>query len=72
MTFQELQTQVLQLSLDHRWQLVQLFLESLKQETRSPFKQSSLSRLRGIAKLPELNVTVDSGSYANYLAQKYQ
>jgi hypothetical protein len=56
MTFQELQTQVLQLSLDHRWQLVQLLLESLKQETRSPLKQSSLSRLRGIAKSSEPNI----------------
>ncbi len=73
MTFQELQNQALQLPTDDRWRLVQVLLESLKQEANSQPKQRNLSRLRGIAKI--LAVTEESNAqtdYVDYLIEKYQ
>lgn len=73
MTLQELQKQVLQLSTNDRWQLVQTLLESLKQETSLKPKRKNLSRLRGIAKTSavtrEGNAQED---YVTYLTEKYQ
>ncbi len=67
MTPQELQKQVLQLSVQDRWQLVQVVLTSLWKETRSDVKPKNLSRLRGIAKGTE-----STEDYATYLSKKYQ
>lgn len=50
MTPRELQTQVLQLPSSDRWELVQVLLESFKQESRPTVSKGNLSRLRGIAR----------------------
>lgn len=51
MTLQELQYQALQLSIEKRWQLVNLLLHSLQTETISVSKQQGLAAsLIGIAK----------------------
>lgn len=55
MTLQELQKQLLELSISDRWALVQTLLESLQRETSSEFKKGNLSRLRGIAKGTEIS-----------------
>ncbi|NJN91769.1 MAG: hypothetical protein HC878_16330, partial [Leptolyngbyaceae cyanobacterium SL_5_14] len=49
MTLHELRKQALQLSTGDRWQLVEVLLESLKQEVQPQIKRGNLSRLRGIA-----------------------
>ncbi|MBW4537754.1 MAG: hypothetical protein KME43_01265 [Myxacorys chilensis ATA2-1-KO14] len=73
MTLQELQKQVLQLSIRDRWQLVQAVLTSLQEDTRLEVKPKNLSRLRGIAKNPTaLNDTDNTEDYVTYLTQKYQ
>lgn len=73
MTLQALQKQALQLPTSDRWQLVQILLESLKQETHLKSKQSNLSRLRGIAKGPDITPnTTPEEDYTNYLHQKYK
>lgn len=73
MTLQELQKQVLQLSISDRWQLVQALLKSLKREAHPKLKQVNLSRLQGIAKssaaTKEANTKED---YVTYLTEKYQ
>ncbi|MBD2776763.1 hypothetical protein [Iningainema tapete] len=51
MTLQELQNQALQLSIEKRWQLVNVLLHSLQTETISVSKQQGLAAsLIGIAK----------------------
>ena len=73
MTLPELENQVLQLPTGDRWQLVQIILESLKQESRPIIKQGNLSRLQGIAKsLPQIGESDTSENYITYLTQKYQ
>lgn len=73
MTLQEIQNQALQLPTDDRWQLVQVLLDSLKQEANPNPKRRNLSRLRGIAKISattgESNTQAD---YVTYLTEKYQ
>ena len=73
MTLQELQNQALQLPISDRWQLVQVLLDSLKQEATPDLKRGNLSRLRGIAKIStateESNAQED---YVTYLTEKYQ
>ncbi|MGB5709419.1 MAG: hypothetical protein WBM44_00715, partial [Waterburya sp.] len=59
MTLQELQKQALQLSSGDRWQLVQVLLDSLKQESHPQLKRGNLSRLRGIAKISTTTKEVD-------------
>ena len=72
-TLQELQKQLLQLSISDRWQLVQMLLESLQRETRPTLKRGNLSRLRGIAKsVGNASVTNSKEDYAAYLTEKYQ
>ena len=73
MTLQELQKQALQLSIRDRWQLVQVLLESLKQESHPKLKRGNLSQLRGIAKISTATEEVDpKEDYINYLREKYQ
>ncbi|MDZ8032906.1 hypothetical protein [Nostoc sp. DedSLP04] len=72
MTLEQLQKQILELSISDRWTLVQILLKSLQQETSSQLQKGNLSRLRGIAKGTEIsseNIEVD---YINYLTLKYQ
>lgn len=72
-TLPELQKQVLQLSVNERWQLVQVLLESLQQETSITTRRGNLSRLRGIAKSTVVANNADpEEDYANYLTKKYQ
>ena len=67
MTLQDLQKQALQLSNSDRWQLIQVLLESLKQEAHPKLKRGNLSQLRGIAKIAtateELDAEEDSITY---------
>lgn len=73
MTLQDLQKQALQLSNSDRWELVQVLLESLKQETHPKLKRGNLSRLRGIAKISTAIEEVDpKEDYITYLTEKYQ
>ena len=74
MTLQELQKQALQLPVSDRWQLVQILLESLQQETRPVLKKGSLSRLRGIAKGSGISgdEEIAAADYVAYLTEKYQ
>lgn len=73
MTLQELQSQVLQLSVIDRWQLVQTLLESLKPKIHRQLKQGNLSRLRGIAKSSAVISEADAQEdYVTYLTKKYQ
>ncbi len=73
MTLQELQKQALQLSTSDRWQLVQVLLESLKQEAHPKLKRGNLSKLRGIAKISTATREVDpKEDYITYLTEKYQ
>ena len=73
MTLQELQKQALQLSTGDRWKLVQVLLDSLKQESHPQLKRGNLSRLRGIAKISTATEEVDSKvDYVTYLTEKYQ
>ncbi|MFH7026912.1 MAG: hypothetical protein ACHBN1_16250 [Heteroscytonema crispum UTEX LB 1556] len=73
MTLRELQQQALQLPISDRWQLVQVLLESLQQETRFVSKKGNLSRLRGIAKSQETLSDEDvAADYITYLTEKYQ
>lgn len=73
MTLQELQKQVLQLPTSDRWQLVQVLLESLKQETQPGLKHGNLSRLRGIAKSSATAGNPDAQEdYVTYLSEKYK
>ena len=71
MTLQELQKQVLKLSVRDRWQLVQFLLNSLRQNSY-PAQKKNLSRLRGVAKRSESLGDEDTADYINYLMQKYQ
>ncbi|OLP18694.1 hypothetical protein BST81_09235 [Leptolyngbya sp. 'hensonii'] len=73
MTLQELQNQALQLPIGDRWQLVQILLDSLRQESNPHPNRRNLSRLRGIAKISA--VTGESNpqaDYVTYLTEKYQ
>ncbi|MDX2242750.1 MAG: hypothetical protein NW224_18835 [Leptolyngbyaceae cyanobacterium bins.302] len=73
MTLQELQEQVLRLPASDRWQLVQAVLESLKPDAYLVPKQRNLSRLQGIARIPESEVNLDPlEDYTTYLIKKYQ
>ena len=73
MILQELQKHALQLSTGDRWQLVQVLLESLKQEAHPQLKRGNLSRLRGIAKISTAKEKLDSKEdYVTYLTEKYQ
>jgi hypothetical protein len=73
MTLQEVQKQVLQLSISDRWQLVKTLLESLKRETYPKLKQGNLSRLRGIAKSSAAIGEADAKEdYVTYLTEKCQ
>lgn len=73
MTLQELQKQALKLSNSDRWELVQVLLESLKQEAHPKLKRGNLSRLRGIAKTSTATEEIDSKEdYVTYLTEKYQ
>jgi hypothetical protein len=73
MTLQELQKQALQLSTGDRWQLVQVLLESLKQEAHPKLKRGNISRLRGIAKTSTATEEIDpKEDYVTYLTEKYQ
>lgn len=73
MTLQDLQKQALQLSNRDRWHLVQVLLESLKQEAHPKLKRGNLSRLRGIAKTSTATEEIDSKEdYVTYLTEKYQ
>ena len=73
MTLQDLQKQALQLSNSDRWELVQVLLESLKQEAHPKFKRGNLSRLRGIAKTSTATEELDTKEdYVTYLTEKYQ
>ncbi|APB33537.1 hypothetical protein GlitD10_1217 [Gloeomargarita lithophora Alchichica-D10] len=80
MTWQELQHQILQLSLTERWHLIQSLLSSIQRETQTfsapneninhghdlnPWTQ----RLIGVIKLNEETALA---SYADYLEQKYR
>ena len=73
MILQELQNKALKLSNRDRWQLVQVLLESLKQEAHPKLKRGYLSRLRGIAKTSTAIEEVDpKEDYITYLTEKYQ
>lgn len=73
MTLQNLQKQALQLSSSDRWQLVQVLLESLKQEAHLKLKRGNLLQLRGIAKTSTATEEIDvKEDYVNYLTEKYQ
>ena len=73
MTLQELQNKALKLSNRDRWQLVQVILESLKQEAHPKLKRGNLSRLRGIAKISTATEELDAKEdYVSYLTDKYQ
>lgn len=73
MTLEELQKQALKLPISDRWQLVQILLESLKQETQPKLKRGNLSRLRGIAKSSAATDDPDSKEdYVSYLTEKYK
>lgn len=73
MTLQEIQNQVLQLPTGDRWQLVQVLLDSLRQEANPKPKQRNLSRLRGIAKISEATEESNAqADYVTYLTEKYQ
>lgn len=54
-TLEQLQKQILELSISDRWVLVQTLLESLQRETSSELKKGNLSPLRGIAKGTEMS-----------------
>jgi hypothetical protein len=73
MTLQDIQNQALQLPTNDRWQLVQILLDSLKQEANPKPTRRNLSRLRGIAKSSSAtggsNIHAD---YVAYLTEKYQ
>jgi hypothetical protein len=71
MTLQELQRQVLQLSVQERWQVVQAVLDSLQQETRENLP-GNLSQLRGIAKDPAAIEVDAKEDYVTYLTEKYK
>ena len=73
MTLQDLQKQALKLSNSDRWHLVQVLLESLKQEAHPKLKRGNLSRLRGIAKTSTATEELDpQEDYLTYLTEKYQ
>ena len=72
MNLQELQTKALQLSTSDRQQLVQILLDSLKQETQTIVKSGNLSRLRGIAKISGGDNFDPTPDYITYLTEKYQ
>lgn len=74
MTLQELQNKALKLSNRDRWQLVQVLLESLKQEAHPKLKRGNLSQLRGIAKTSTATEEIDATKedYVTYLTEKYQ
>lgn len=72
-SLQQLQNQLLELSVNDRWQLVQVILKSLRTDTTnliSPPK--NLSRLRGIARSTSESLVSDRDDYADYLTQKYR
>jgi hypothetical protein len=72
-SLQQLQNQLLELSVNDRWQLVQVILKSLRTDTTnliSPPK--NLSRLRGIARSTSESLVSDRDYYADYLTQKYR
>ena len=81
MTWQELQSQALNLPIDQRWYLVQALLTSIQQETRStqttaPSSKPELiagldswtQRLVGVIQLTSEDTT---SSYIDYLEEKY-
>jgi hypothetical protein len=73
MTLQEIQNQALQLTTGDRWQLVQVLLDSLKQESNPHPKRRNLSRLRGIAKISAATgASNPQADYVTYLTEKYQ
>jgi hypothetical protein len=75
-SLQQLQKHLLELPVNERWQLVQVILESLQQDTtnqRSEITpQKNLSRLRGIARSTSESLVSDQDDYADYLTQKYR
>jgi dihydroxyacid dehydratase/phosphogluconate dehydratase len=73
MTLKDLQKQALELSTSDRWQLVQVLLDSLKQEATVKLKRGNLSRLRGIAKTSAATEQDNAKEdYVTYLTEKYQ
>ena len=73
MTLQELKKQALELPTSDRWSLVQILLDSLKQQSEAHPKRGNLSRLRGIAQPPAGQEDSDpQDDYLNYLIEKYQ
>jgi hypothetical protein len=72
-SLQQLQNQLLELPVNERWQLVQVILESLQQDTTNLVSpQKNLSRLRGIARSTSESLVSDRDDYADYLTQKYR
>ena len=76
MTLLELQKQVLQLPRSDRAALVQVILESLKNEekrTQPGLKRGNLSRLRGVAKnSAAIDNPVAQEDYVTYFTEKYK
>ncbi|NJL23229.1 MAG: hypothetical protein HC895_24245 [Leptolyngbyaceae cyanobacterium SM1_3_5] len=79
MTLQELQNQVLQLSIRDRWQLVQSVLTSIQQETLSSAVAKSSANLtsaldpwtQSLIGVIQLNAEDSAKSYEDYLEEKY-
>jgi hypothetical protein len=72
-SLQQLQNQLLDLPVNERWQLVQVILKSLQQDTNNLVSpQKNLSRLRGIARSTSESLVSDRDDYADYLTQKYR
>lgn len=79
MTLQELQNQLLQLSIHDRWHLVQSLLSSIQQETVVPRKtkinENSFANLdpwtQGLIGVIHLNEIEPIDSYVDYLEEKY-
>lgn len=70
-SLQQLQQQILNLSISDRQQLVKTIVASLEETTIVPTSQGNLSRLRGIAKNHSGSVTNYQDDYTDYLTQKY-
>lgn len=81
MTLQELENQILKLSISDRWYLVESVLASIQQET-SPSVSSSLLKTTSMMDLDpwtqsllgviQLNSEDYQASYIDYLEEKYQ
>ncbi|MBD2091856.1 hypothetical protein H6F67_18595 [Microcoleus sp. FACHB-1515] len=79
MTLQELQNQVLQLSIRDRWRLVQSVLASIQQETLSSMSPSSAKSIadldpwtQSLMGVIQLGTEDSAESYVDYLEEKYR